>query len=356
MKRANNDGEGRGGGGKRYREAGGGYDEALAAGKFELRLLIPTKAAGAVIGKGGEYIKAVREKFDASITVKDRATTERVLVITCNKDTIHECFSEVLHKLAEEQRKEEVDIRVLVHQSHAGAIIGRGGTKIKELKEQTGCVIRVYKDCAPNSNDRVMSVIGTQDKIPGAVRILVDFMVEVPVKGPWKCYDASNYDPRMLDYGGYVSDRNVSGAGGGYMGAPRVSGGPPIPPPPYGDPYRGGATGGGPPGGSFGSRGYEGGRPPMGGGFMGEQVTTNQSTQVTIPNELGGTIIGKGGERINRIRQESGARIDVGAAYGNDERIITITGTPHQIQMAQYLLQQSVRTSEAGRRYLRDHR
>lgn len=62
MKRANNDGEGRGGGGKRYREAGGGYDEALAAGKFELRLLIPTKAAGAVIGKGGEYIKAVREK------------------------------------------------------------------------------------------------------------------------------------------------------------------------------------------------------------------------------------------------------------------------------------------------------
>lgn len=118
-------------------------------------------------------------------------------MITCNKDTIHECFSEVLHKLAEEQRKEEVDIRVLgtwnslasiaanathplsVHQSHAGAIIGRGGTKIKELKEQTGCVIRVYKDCAPNSNDRVMSVIGTQDKIPGAVRILVDFMVEV---------------------------------------------------------------------------------------------------------------------------------------------------------------------------------
>jgi predicted RNA-binding protein YlqC (UPF0109 family) len=36
--------------------------EALAEGKFELRLLIPTKAAGAVIGKGGEYIKAMREK------------------------------------------------------------------------------------------------------------------------------------------------------------------------------------------------------------------------------------------------------------------------------------------------------
>lgn len=94
---------------------------------------------------------------------------------------------------------------------------------------------------------------------------------------------------------------------------------------------------------------------------------------MTIPNELGGTIIGKGGERINRIRAESGARIDVGNAFGNEERIITISGTPHQIQTAQYLLQQrqvdptkdvafnvpkrfSVRASEAGRRYLREQR
>lgn len=78
--------------------------------------------------------------------------------------------------------------------------------------------------------------------------------------------------------------------------------------------------------------------------------------KVTIPNELGGTIIGKGGERINRIRQESGARIDIGNGFGADERIITIAGTQPQIQTAQYLLQQSVRTSEAGRRYLREQR
>jgi ribosomal protein S3 len=47
-------------GNKRYRSDG--YNDALAEGKFELRLLIPTKGAGAVIGKGGEYIKTVRNK------------------------------------------------------------------------------------------------------------------------------------------------------------------------------------------------------------------------------------------------------------------------------------------------------
>lgn len=62
--------------------------------------------------------------------------------------------------------------------------------------------------------------------------------------------------------------------------------------------------------------------------------------QVTIPSELGGTIIGKGGERINRIREDSGAHIIVDPAQAGEERIITISGTQTQIQTAQYLLQQ----------------
>jgi hypothetical protein len=47
-------------GNKRYRTDG--FNDALAEGKFELRLLIPTKSAGAVIGKGGETIKTLRTK------------------------------------------------------------------------------------------------------------------------------------------------------------------------------------------------------------------------------------------------------------------------------------------------------
>ena len=64
--------------------------------------------------------------------------------------------------------------------------------------------------------------------------------------------------------------------------------------------------------------------------------------QVTIPSELSGTIIGKGGQHINQIRDELRAtiEIDTSITYGADERIINITGTPHQIQVAQHLLQE----------------
>jgi ribosomal protein S3 len=66
MKRTNPDHRGGsttsgGAGSKRYRN-NDGYADALAEGKFELRFLIPTKCAGAVIGRGGEKIKSIRDK------------------------------------------------------------------------------------------------------------------------------------------------------------------------------------------------------------------------------------------------------------------------------------------------------
>lgn len=61
---------------------------------------------------------------------------------------------------------------------------------------------------------------------------------------------------------------------------------------------------------------------------------------MTIPNDMSGTFIGNGGECILRIRQESGAKIDVGQPYGN-ERVVYITGTPDQIQHAQHMLVQT---------------
>jgi len=77
-----------------------------------------------------------------------------------------------------------------------------------------------------------------------------------------------------------------------------------------------------------------------GGGGGGPQ----SSTQVSIPKDLAGAIIGKGGARIRQIRQESGANIQIEeAAEGSNDRIITINGSQDAIQNAQYLLQMSVK-------------
>lgn len=42
------------------RQRPGSYEEALAVGKYELRLLVSSRGAGGIIGKGGENIKRLR--------------------------------------------------------------------------------------------------------------------------------------------------------------------------------------------------------------------------------------------------------------------------------------------------------
>jgi len=381
----------RDGGAKRHRN-NDGYAEALAEGKFELRFLLPTKCAGAVIGRGGEKIKAIREKHAAQISLPTATgvnnPNERICTIVVLQESLAECLQDILVNLAEfkelKNKKEEMEFRILIHQSMAGAIIGRGGEKIKELREQTESNLKVFSECAPSSTDRVLLISAMQDKIPGVVKQLVDFMKDIPIKGATKPYDSANYDPRIAaSYGGFPGQGQ--GSNSSFSGPPRNSGGRGNADPfdggrgafdslrgqqsygsqnSYGSqpggyggdfggrpPYQSGGNSYPPSGGnSYGNGAPRGGPPQLGSAGYGSDVST---TQVTIPDELAGTIIGKGGERINRIRQDSGAKIDVGTTnYGTNERIITITGTAHQIQSAQYHLQQSVRTSEAGRRYL----
>jgi heterogeneous nuclear rnp K-like protein 2 len=71
-----------------------------------------------------------------------------------------------------------------------------------------------------------------------------------------------------------------------------------------------------------------------------------QEQKIYIPNDLVGCIIGKGGSKINEIRQlsqctikimEPGAPQNVGGGPEN-ERLVVVTGAPHNIQMAVSML------------------
>jgi len=81
-----------------------------------------------------------------------------------------------------------------------------------------------------------------------------------------------------------------------------------------------------------------------GGGLgLGGLMIPRTTQQVSIPSDLAGVIIGKGGSRIKQIRQDSGADVELSDDAGPGDRIITISGTPDQIQNAQYMLQMSVK-------------
>ncbi|CAG2172388.1 unnamed protein product [Oppiella nova] len=74
--------------------------------------------------------------------------------------------------------------------------------------------------------------------------------------------------------------------------------------------------------------------------------TAAATTEMSIPNDLIGCIIGKGGAKINEIRQLSGATIKISnSEEGSKDRAVAISGTPESINLAQYLINTSVSQS-----------
>ncbi|XP_047996999.1 heterogeneous nuclear ribonucleoprotein K isoform X1 [Leguminivora glycinivorella] len=360
----------------------------------EVTFLIPSKVAGSIIGKGGTNISRLRSQYKASITVPDCPGPERVLSIAAPEvDTILDIVKDILPNLADAggphkggNSDEDLDVRLLIHQSRAGCVIGKAGAKIKELREKTGARLKIFSNPAPQSTERVVQLVGGPEAVAAAVREVLDLVREVPIKGGIQNYDPHNYDDYYADeYGGFGN-----GQGGGPRGGPGRGGPPPLGPghghggrgpppragpplgrsgppgprggyndfsgpagpappgprgnfsgPPRGGNFAGGSFGGGG-GGNFGGRGGGGGGGGgAGGGFGGDSDQQETTTQVTIPKDLAGAIIGKAGSRIRKIRADSGAGIEIAEPLpGSNDRIITITGTPARIQTAQYLLQQ----------------
>uniref|UniRef100_A0A4W4G501 Heterogeneous nuclear ribonucleoprotein K n=1 Tax=Electrophorus electricus TaxID=8005 RepID=A0A4W4G501_ELEEL len=325
----------------------------------ELRVLLQSKNAGAVIGKGGKNIKALRTDYNASVSVPDSSGPERILSVSADIETIGEILLKIIPTLEEYQHYNGIDfdceLRLLIHQSLAGGIIGVKGAKIKELRENTQTTIKLFQECCPHSTDRVVLVGGKPQRVVECIKVILELTSEAPIKGRAQPYDPNFYD-ETYDYGGFTmmfEERGRRPMGGFPMrgrGAfermPPGRGGRPMPPsrrdyddmsprrgPPPPPPGRGGR------GGSHNNSSWE---PFQSGGRgsysdIGGPVIT---TQVTIPKDLAGSIIGKGGQRIKQIRHESGASIKIDEPLeGSEDRIITITGTQDQIQNAQYLLQ-----------------
>lgn len=353
-----------------------------------LRFLLQSKHAGGIIGKGGETIKRLRSDFSATVTVPDTNTAERILTIGADRDNCVNVLKECLSLVHEppypvnagqgrgpkEPCQYEIDF--LVHSSQVGGIIGKGGSRIKQIREETSAWIKVYQDCLPDCTERVVAIGGDEEQVVAALQQMLDVLETEPIKGNVTLYDASYEHSQQGYYDNYNSNFNGppdrSGMGGGMGGNNMGPGGG----------MRGGmgGRGQGPPGGNFGA----GPQGRYGGGGMGQDFSSNYSndnysnynqgppqgnnnsnydggynsnfgggnssngssttTQVTVPNDMAGAIIGKGGERIRGIRQKCGADIKFTESESNNkERLITISGSQEQIQYAQYLMQQCVR-------------
>ncbi|XP_078407589.1 poly(rC)-binding protein 3 isoform X1 [Cetorhinus maximus] len=357
-----------------------------------IRLLMHGKEVGSIIGKKGETVKKMREESGARINISEGNCPERIVTITGPTDAIFKAFAMIAFKFEEDidnsmsnstaTSKPPVTLRLVVPASQCGSLIGKGGSKIKEIRESTGAQVQVAGDMLPNSTERAVTISGMPDAIIQCVKQICVVMLEVEYKSPPKGatipYRPKPASAPVIFAGGQVRADPLSASAANLslllqhqpLPAYTIQG-------QYAIPHPDDAC--------LVSAEYKAAlastlwrspqlthpssqlkepawRPESLRGKMeikncneesgtwGLDANPPASThELTIPNDLIGCIIGRQGSKINEIRQMSGAQIKIAnAAEGSTERQITITGSPANISLAQYLINARLTSEVSG--------
>ncbi|XP_037904910.1 poly(rC)-binding protein 3 isoform X1 [Hermetia illucens] len=317
-----------------------------------IRLIMQGKEVGSIIGKKGEIVNRFREESGAKINISDGSCPERIVTVSGTTSAIYSAFSLITKKFEEwcsqfndsgsMGGKTQIPIRLIVPASQCGSLIGKGGSKIKEIRSTTGCSIQVASEMLPNSTERAVTLSGSAEQITQCIYHICCVMLESPPKGgtiPYRPKPPVSGPVILANGQAYTIQGNYA------VPAQEVAKNPLA---------------------SLAALGLAGIAPTNTGGLnptalaalAGSQLRTNnanrnqQQHEMTVPNDLIGCIIGKGGTKIAEIRQISGAMIRISNCEeregGNTDRTITITGNPDSVALAQYLINMSVELQKAN--------
>ncbi|XP_046423046.1 poly(rC)-binding protein 3 isoform X4 [Neodiprion pinetum] len=331
-----------------------------------IRLIMQGKEVGSIIGKKGEIVNRFREESGAKINISDGSCPERIVTVTGPTNSIFKAFTLICKKFEEwcsqfhdiqgsgaggggGVPRPPITLRLIVPASQCGSLIGKGGSKIKEIREVTGASIQVASEMLPNSTERTVTISGTSEAVTQCIYHICCVMLESPPKGATIPYRPKPQvgGPVILAGGqAYTIQGNYAVPAHSDMGKLGSN------------PLAGLAALGL---GGLATPANTGGLNPA--ALAGSQLRTsntnrqqpaanNQTHEMTVPNELIGCIIGKGGTKIAEIRQISGAMIRISNCEeregGATDRTITITGNPDAVALAQYLINMSVELQKAN--------
>ncbi|XP_063952121.1 poly(rC)-binding protein 3-like [Lytechinus pictus] len=281
----------------------------------------------------------------ARINISDGSCPERIVTITGSTVAINSAFELITKKFDEDLSnsvltsgtpKPPVSLRLIVPTSQCGSLIGKGGAKIKDIRETTSASITVASEMLPSSTERAVTISGTPEAITKAIDQVCCVMLESPPKGA------------TIPYRPKAATAPIIFAGGSQQQAYAVHGNYALAQPdltklhhqlalhhqqtPYAIP---GQTPFSPA--ALTQFAAQTAAPPP-------QVQGQATTQeITIPNHLIGCVIGRGGTKIQEIRQMSGANIKIANSQeGSTDRSVTITGSPESVAVAQCLINTSL--------------
>ncbi|XP_044263503.1 far upstream element-binding protein 1 isoform X2 [Tribolium madens] len=314
----NNMNQGMGGGSGGGGGGGGG-------GRNFVEIMIPGPKVGLIIGKGGETIKQLQEKSGAKmVVIQDGPNQEQEKPLRISGDPSKvEYAKQLVYDLIAEKEMQNYNRRggggrqddrqqyndygggggneaeVLVPRQAVGVVIGKGGDMIKKIQAETGARVQFQQAREEGPGERRCYLSGTPKQVEQARQRIEELIDSV--------------------------HRRDGGDGPG-QGRGRGRGG---------DRYdsRGGSS-------------RNGGGQEYGGWDDRRQQQPPQEVTFVVPSSKCGVIIGRGGETIKQINQQSGAHCELDRRSQNNqnsnEKTFIIRGDPDQIEAAKRIISDKV--------------
>ncbi|XP_069623393.1 far upstream element-binding protein 2 isoform X2 [Ranitomeya imitator] len=359
---------------------------------------VPDGMVGLIIGRGGEQINKIQQESACKVQISPDSggLPERVVSLTGSPDSVQKAkmmLDDIVargrggapgqfHDNANGQNGSLQEI--MIPAGKAGLIIGKGGETIKQLQERAGVKMILIQDGSQGTNvDKPLRIVGEPFKVQQACEMVMDLLRE---------RDQGNFGERN-EYGS--RERGGGGGGGGGGGIDVSSGYIEVPVPRHsvgvvigrngemikkiqndagvriqfkqddgtgpdkiahimGPPdrcdhaariigdllqsLRSGPPGPPGPGMQPGGRGRGRGQGPW--GPPGGEMT------FSIPSHKCGLVIGRGGENVKAINQQTGAFVEISRQpppNGDPNfKMFIIRGSPQQIDHAKQLIEEKI--------------
>ncbi|XP_038600972.1 far upstream element-binding protein 3 isoform X4 [Tachyglossus aculeatus] len=348
---------------------------------------VPDKMVGFIIGRGGEQISRIQAESGCKIQIAPDSggMPERPCVLTGAPESIEQA-KRLLGQIVDRCRNgpgfhNDVDgnstiQEILIPASKVGLVIGKGGETIKQLQERTGVkMIMIQDGPLPTGADKPLRITGEPFKVQQAREMVLEIIREKD----------------QADFRGVRSDFSSRMGGGSIeVSVPRFAVGIVIgrngemikkiqndagvriqfKPDDGISPERVAQVMGLPDRcqhaahiineliltaqerDGFGSLAVARGRGRGRGDWSVGTPGGMQEITYTVPADKCGLVIGKGGENIKSINQQSGAHVELqrNPPPNTDPsvRIFTIRGVPQQIELARHLIDEKVGGTSMG--------
>ncbi|KAB8254765.1 hypothetical protein BDV32DRAFT_142593 [Aspergillus pseudonomiae] len=320
-------------------------EEEYAQSMLTLRAIVSSKEAGVIIGKAGKNVADLRDEtgVKAGVSKVVPGVHDRVLTVTGPLQGTARAYALVAKGLLEGAPQMGMGgivsnngthpVRLLISHNQMGTIIGRSGLKIKHIQDASGVRMVAQKEMLPQSTERIVEVQGTPEGIEKAVWEIGKCLIDDWQRGTGTIL----YNPAVrASVGTTPVNQNV---GNGYSSRPynRTGNGAD-----FSDQSGGYGRRSNP---DTSNRGYP---------LVTEDGEEIQTQNISIPADMVGCIIGRGGSKITEIRRSSGARISIAKAPHDDtgERMFTIMGSAQANEKALYLLYENLEAEKTRRSQL----